>query len=298
MRVYYECRPIMSKAMHRVRDALVSRAPEGVTFVTQPVMADVRFIEAIGADAMSEAMPGQAHVYLQYCMASAGGTPDAWKRAFKAAALVASYLDIPNAVGGCDFNFMRMPLGVSRPFVEFYDADRATRPYAILTSGYVAVPPGEAIATCYEAASSLGLRTFHLGPQAPQGMPPTRPHLWHARDGISDVELAEAYANSAFVSGLRWVEGFELPALEGALCGAVPVMFDLPCYRHWFDGIATFVRPDLATLHGDLVNVLSHGTAPVPSHKRALLEMRHSWDYIAGEFWGRVREAVRTEAWA
>jgi hypothetical protein len=298
MRVYYECRPVMSKAMHRVRDALVSRAPQEVTFVKEPMQADVRFIEAIGADAMAEALPGQAHVYLQYCMASAGGTPDAWKRAFKAAALVASYLDIPNTVGGGDFNFMRMPLGVSSPFVEFYDADRATRPYAVLTSGYVAIQPGEAIAACYEAASSLGMRTYHLGPQEPAGMPPTRPHLWHAEDGISDGELAEAYANSRFVSGLRWVEGFELPALEGALCGAVPIMFDLPCYRHWFEGIARFVQPDQATLHHQLALILRDGTDPVPAHKRALLEMRHSWDYIASQFWSRVCEAVRTEVWA
>jgi hypothetical protein len=291
MRVHYENRPIMSMAMRRVRKALVEHAPAGIEFVTDPRAADVQFVEAIGADAMTEALAPQV-VYLQYCMQSAGGTLSQWHEAFKRAALVASYLDIPAHIGADDFNFLHIPLGVDAPFVEFYDGDRAVRPYAILTSGHVAVEPGEAIATCYQAASSLGLRTFHLGPESPAGMPPTQPHLWTWREGIGDAELAEAYANSRYVSGLRWVEGFELPALEGALCGAVPIVFDMPCYRQWFDGIARFVEPDAATLQEQLVAILREMPLPVPAHKRALLEMRHSWPYIASGFWDRVRAAV------
>jgi hypothetical protein len=295
MRVYYECRPIMSQAMHKIRKALIDRAPDGIEFVLEPRLADVQFIEAIGFDATSEPV-APAHVYLQFCLASAGGSREQWIDAFKKAALVVSYLDVPSAMRSNDFNFLHTPMGASNAFRDCPTWQRTLRPYAAMTSGYVAIPPGEAIAAVYEAAASLGRRVFQLGPRQPQGMPPTKPHLWTARNNITDAELAESYSNCHFVSGLRWVEGFEMPVVEGALCGARPICFDLPCYRQWFDGLACFVPHDAEKLPFALRQVLNSGVSLVSATERENLLRVFDWDRIASEVWGRVREAIKTKA--
>ena len=72
-------------------------------------------------------------------------------------------------------------------------------------------------------------------------------------ENVPDETMAWLYSSSKLSVGLRRIEGFELPIIEGAACGAVPVAFDLECYRHWFNDIAIFIDHE-----GDVERQLSN----------------------------------------
>jgi glycosyltransferase involved in cell wall biosynthesis len=103
---------------------------------------------------------------------------------------------------------------------------------------------------------------------------------------ISDGALAELYATSTWVSGLRHVEGFELPAAEGLVCGARPLVFDQPGMREWYRGLGVFV----AELQGEklirlLTELFHQSPLPVSQEEREEALRRFDWERIAKGFW-------------
>jgi len=58
---------------------------------------------------------------------------------------------------------------------------------------------------------------------------------------LVDSDMRKYYNLSEYVSGLRGIEGFEMPIVEGAMCGCTPITYDLPCYKRWFNDFAIFI---------------------------------------------------------
>jgi hypothetical protein len=107
--------------------------------------------------------------------------------------------------------------------------------------------------------------------------------------GIDDATLARVYSECHFVSGLRRVEGFELPAAEGLLCGARPIFFDGPHYRAWFDTFAEFIPEAASTTWSRRSRRFSGtGARPVTDAERADAARRFDWREIARGFWDRI----------
>jgi glycosyltransferase involved in cell wall biosynthesis len=201
--------------------------------------------------------------------------------------MVWSYLDLQGEVGDLgSVNYYRSPLGVDAAFVGGVDPVR--RDIAVMTSGYVSHPAGEAIEEMALAADAVGLPVLHLGPAHVDGMrvPPPR---WSSVLGISDCELATHYHRTEWVSGLRHVEGFELPVLEGLCCGARPIVFDRPDMTHWYGDYAAFVPechgPELVEV---LTDILRHVPVPVSAEERAEVARRFDWGVIARGFWAQL----------
>ena len=83
------------------------------------------------------------------------------------------------------------------------------------------------------AAEGLGKKVFQLGSGE-------NTDTITYSNNADDKTLAKYYSQCEFVSGLRRIEGFELPVIEGLLCGARPICFDIPDYRHWFDKLGFY----------------------------------------------------------
>jgi glycosyltransferase involved in cell wall biosynthesis len=74
---------------------------------------------------------------------------------------------------------------------------------------------------------------------------------------VDDDELAALYTGSKALVIPSLAEGFGLPAVEGAACGATLVLSDLRAHRETLDGAASFFPPtDVAALAAALVEVL------------------------------------------
>ena len=101
--------------------------------------------------------------------------------------------------------------------------------------------------------------------------------------------MADYFSQCQFVSGLRRIEGFELPVLEGALCGARPIVFDQPHYKHWFKDFAVFIgEGSREEVIDSLESVFRIGAIPVSENEKALIRERFNWYKIIRGFWERI----------
>ena len=279
--------PKGNRAMYRVAGALSFHAPIGVEFVDRPENADVQVLHVVGRESLAN-IRCDRYIVIQYCYRSAADTgpdPEAWAETWGAAEFVWSYYDLHDAMPA-GARFMEAPLGVDRAFLRpGLDGVRS----GVVTSGFVSSPEAEAIEEVAIAAAAVGMPVFHLGPRKIDGIDGDLPGNWSSRNGISDDLLARIYGRSLWVSGLRHVEGFELPAAEGLICGARPFMFDRPETRRWYDGLAEFVPGcSGAPLVEILTELFSRPRRPVSPAERTEALQRFSWSKIAGEFWKRL----------
>ena len=235
MKVYVDPPKHMSQAMFRVARALKQYAPLDVRIVLDPKEADYQVLHVIGPDALLYRSEARATVAIQYCFISAGfeAHRDAWIDWWKQQRLVWSYYDLSPYVPWPRMYYA--PMGIEP---ATFKLQRGSRDVGAMTSGYVTGPGAEAIEEVGLAAAKHGMSILHLGPvpETRDKSPMVTPPGWMNLHGVSDHVLAEAYGRSRWVSGLRHVEGFELPALEGLACGARPVLFDRPEMRAWFKG--------------------------------------------------------------
>ena len=283
MKVYLKVPGHLSKAMFRVADALTRWLPEGVVLTKDPGEADFQVLHVVGdgIDALSN-LCTQRYAVIQYCY---GTTPDVegLDRLWSGAQLVWSYLPIGAIV---HVPFYHAPLGIDEAFKRQWNG--AGRTVGVLTSGYVSGPEAEAIKETALAAAEVGLSVVHLGPENVQGMD-TYPNNWFSTTGISDDDLCFLYQRSRWVSGLRHIEGFELPVIEGLASGVRPIVFDRPDMRQWYNGYAEFVADRSGpALVDDLVQLFKRGPYPVTELERKAVLERFDWEPIARGFWERA----------
>lgn len=271
----------LSKAMFRVENALKRFAPPSVSFVETGAEADLQVLHVIGADAITYESEADKVAVVQYCYKTAGEGP--WASLWERSTCVWSYYDLqafmPHSV-----RFYHAPLGVDRAFRGMFA--KGVRDVGVVTSGYVHGAGAEAIEQVVQAAFARGLKTVHLGPM-PVGLTRNLPLSWSNVHEISDGILASVYRRAQWVSGLRHVEGFELPALEGLCCGARPILFDRADMRQWYEGHALFVPEDDA-LEETLLKLFAAPPAPVTEDERQSVLDRFDWEPIVRGFWERA----------
>ena len=287
MRVHVDPIPkTLSRAMHRVGAALRAHAPAWVEVVDDVTTADVEVLHVIGADAIPYALATDRKVaVIQYCFKTAGAEDTAvWWPLWEKALVTWSYYDLPTVP-----RFYYAPLGIEPVFLE-PGYSPAVRDIT-LSSGYVSGPGSEAIEEFALASARAGLRPLHLGPK-PVGMS-VFPRGWRSIHDCTDADLADTYRQTLYVSGLRHVEGFELPVVEGLAGGAIPICFDRPETRRWFNGLALFVPEcDGPELVDGLTQLMLSGARPPVHLRAAVAQTRFDWATIARGFWSRVQEGL------
>lgn len=282
LKIYAQPPSHHSQAMFRVTKALKQYAPSHITFVDDPQIADLRVIHAIGIDALLEA--DRPYVAIQYCEQSAGGTLTDWLPFWKAANFVWSYYDLRRHGS---FDFYYAPLGVDPVFKPSRHVIK--RDVLIMTSGYVTGPGAEAIEEPAIAAARLKWPVLHLGPSSVQGWLGHYYGGWQALTNINDQDLCTYYHHCWYVSGLRHCEGFELPVIEGVMCGCRPLVFDRPETRHWFSGFAEFI-PECSG--GELINrleqIFRNRPSSITRHEFEVIERSFNWERIVSAFWRQL----------
>jgi len=265
--------------MFRVSDALKKHAPADVEFVNEKD-AELCVLHVVSLDAIPHVQerPDLNYAVIQYCYASAG--EGWWNPLWDHAKTVMSYYDLPHS------KLYLTPLGIDPIFRSDYQ--HSGRGIGVMTSGYVTGPGAEAIQEVHTAAERVGREVVHLGPM-PVGFKPQPITNWRMIHGVSDLMLANHYRHAQYVSGLRHIEGFELPVIEGLACGARPIVFDREDMHRWYDEHAVFV-PEC---HGEelvqhLVEVLSKDPVPVTEAERTKVLQRFDWEPIVKGFWERV----------
>lgn len=285
MKVCVEVLPeTLSIAMYRVADALKATAPKGVQFVSDPKEADLQILHVISPDQI-QLVKAPQYAVIQYCGGDGATTTgaDAWTPLWKDAKLVWSYFDLRSRIPAS--KFYMAPMGVGAPFTDEYEAKE--RKFLAMTSGFVNGEGAEAIAEVAEAASRLGGHVIHIGP-VPENFDPTKYSNWFNAVNVSDYDLVGLMRKTKYVSGLRWVEGFEMMTVEAGMCGAQPILFDRPDAKRW-DRDGVYVKEDPKTLVDELERVMARN--PVMPDRAKLLQ-QYSWLQVCGEFWQRLAQNV------
>lgn len=285
MKVYIE-RIADSRGIERVYQALKKYHPESVGFVDTEKEADLCILHVIGRlyATMSRVDKlkkwGKRVALIQYSMRRTlrPSTVD-WKPLWKQVDLVWSYYNLDDLCAedsvDTDFNFYYAPLGVEADIFKKVDREKK---YVIATSGLSYLT--ECVRECHWAANRVKGKVFHVGPNLKV------PDIEYS-DGMSDEELAVKYSECQFVSGLRRVEGFEFPVLEGLLCGARPICFNKPHYVSWFKDYAEFIEesPERTNIMDSLTELFKKGARPVTDEEIENVKKYFNWVTILEGFW-------------
>lgn len=111
---------------------------------------------------------------------------------------------------------------------------------------------------------------------------------------VSDETLASLYSGATCVVLPSLAEGFGLPAVEAAACGAPLVLSDLPAHRETLDGAALFVQPtDVDGFSAALGRIVDNESERDVLARKAQEAVAHlSWDAAADAVRRLLDEAV------
>ena len=274
MKVHIE-NEIRSRGIERIVAALEAYKPTWVEIVPHEE-ADIVVIQVNGRLRHLErkvARYGKPYALFQHSLRSSmNPDPADWKDIWKGASLVWTFYDLPID------NLYHTPLGVSGTFRR----PAVKRDYIICTSGLSYLT--ESVRECILAARGIG-RVLHLGPNIARGYE----HVDCVQD-LSDEELADLYSRCEFVSGLRRIEGFELPAAEGLLCGARPILFDRNHYRRWYDGLGEFIHEgDRNEVERSVRKIFLRTPRAVGENEKDIAAKRFDWGILVHGFYDNLR---------
>lgn len=282
MKVYCEVEPpSLGRAMHRINKAMKEFAPQSIQFATTPEDADLQIVHSTDNNVVN-LIKNNNFVLFQYCIYTEAPPTETWPYFFNKSKLVVSYVDLPRLTEDSNFNFYRTPFGVDSSI--FYKTG-TNKLYTFLSSGYV--PWYEAIRETYDAAVRTNGTVAHLGNDFKYGK-----GFYHF-ENISEDSLRSLYNESMYVSGLRRIEGFEFPVIEGTLCGARGVCFNAEHYTHWYEDFVEYVddgEPEYVV--NQLVNLISRPYRVVTEKEIEHVKNKFSWETIIKDIWKKIEESL------
>jgi glycosyltransferase involved in cell wall biosynthesis len=282
MKVYLEVEPAsLGRAMYRINKAMKEFAPQSIQFTTSPEDADLQVIHSTDNNVIN-LIKNNNFVLLQYCIYTEAPPTETWPYFFNKSKLVISYVDLPTLTGDNNFNFYRTPFGVDPKI--FYKTD-IVKTFTFLSSGYV--PWYEAIKEVYDAVTEAKGFMAHLGYNFNYGR-----GFYHF-ENLSEDDLRKLYNESFFVSGLRRIEGFEFPVIEGTLCGARGVCFNEEYYTHWYEDFVEYVNsgePEYVVKQ--LVDLINKPYRAVTDKEIEYVKDKFSWETIVKNIWKKIEESI------
>lgn len=326
MKVFLAPIGLHSPAMVRISKALSTHLPSHHSIVQSQEEADLCIFYPIGYDWTEHfaecIVRGQKYALVQCCYKTSGGTFEMWKPWWDKAVVVWSYLDLVTPQRFeitthsdskrkyidqtiTDFNYYSAPLGIDDAFLQPI-LTHPKRDY-IVTTGTVHGVGAEAIEECWGAAGRCNLDVVHVGTW-PVGIENgidinsdiTIYNLTNVRQvtNVTDRTLRGIYQNALYTCSLRYVEGFELPALESLSCGTRAIVFTQPATTKWYFKYADFVPEcEGEELVNRLVDKfsLSHYE---PLSQSTIEEVRRMFDWrvICERFWKIVDMEVHNES--
>jgi len=280
MKIYADAQPDI--AIQRIVKALKMYAPPFVEFVDNEEDAEIVIIYAYGqrrgVKYHSERLlnKGKQYVIVQLCLRNTTNprTED-WLPIWYKAKLVWSYYNLPNLIEedgnrAAPFPFYFSPLGVD---VSVFKETKCEKKYLVGICSHGL--SRECLSEVKEAAKKVSGKVFHFGDK-------NKPKL-------TDKELALELSQCKYVTGLRRHEGFELPIIEGAMCGARPIAFDIPQYRQWFNTLAIFI-PQRHSKHvvEALVEIFKGEYKPITDIEKYNVARWFNWSQIVIGFWASL----------
>jgi hypothetical protein len=293
MKVRIELAEKNDPAINRVRNALKAYAPDHMLFDDNPREFDVDLLVMMvnGRNGRTKRRIAKAKTYnadiaiMQISLISTRNPlVEDWMTIWDDAKLIWSYYDLPEIARQQGIEptfsdkFYRSPLGADSKVFKPSGAEKEYLAIAV-TKGYFAESTREILT----AVNHVGAKAVYVGK-----------HIDELHDGIdqfeniTDEELADLYSKSYYVCALRRREGQDLPAAEGLLCGARPVVFDRPDQADWSQSFITIPEINEERIISDLIEIFQGKYNPVTGSEIERAKESFSWRAFAEGFWSRI----------
>jgi len=177
-------------------------------------------------------------------------------------------------------NVVEGPLGYDQTIYQYQP--NIQKRNAIMSTGHVAAT--ECLEEIYAACQQSQFAMYHAGHNFRWDQQTYRHY-----SNIPDQQMRDLYSHAKYVSGLRRGEGFEIPVIEGAACGARPIVFDNPHY-HWFRNFAIYIKENsFDEVRNSIYNIFKNNTnVLVTEEERKMIRETFAWDVIAKRFWDEL----------
>lgn len=265
------------KAFDRISKALIDNSPDGVEWVGDKNQADYTVIHTVGGEQLAQMreMDLSKVINIQHCVFTTWSPIEEWEPIWEKALLNVSFHDLKSYTTK-EINALRIPWGAD---VNLFTNQGLKKHIDVFATGHVA--DTECIDLVYRACKNKDKVLYHTGENF-RYQAPNYKHLSY----MDDTEFVKRLNSTKFTSCLRRVEGFELMGIEGALCGAVPIVPRLPTYD-FYEGFGEFVDMD-----GDIVSQVENlldGNYFMTGEKIDYVRDKFSWQTICSSFYGALR---------
>lgn len=279
-----------SIAIDRIENAIKKYTPSNITFEDDVNTSDLVILFINGRydhfkrltdDLKSK---NKEYVIIQLCLKSTKkpNTKD-WLTIWQNAKLVWSYYDLYRICNeektDTNFNFYHAPLGIDSAFLNIKPSKN--KEYIIASSGVGYL--SESVRECIIASEEVGSKVFHIGPVV------TDRKNVDFSNGMDDNNMANKLSKCKYVSGLRRLEGFEMPVIEGFVCGSLPIVFERIDNRNWFNDFAIFIEEtNREKITEDLTKIFkSDYTLPTREEIEKVKE-KFNWQKIIKGLWEKI----------
>lgn len=223
------CNPKFGKAFTRISNALRAHSLDFVEWV-KPENAQATIIHVVGGEEYEQALNLKNAIVVQHCVAMPGITIEGWVKLWKSSLLTISFHDL-HSYSDDNFNSLHVPWGAEPSL--FYREPNLQKDYQIFSTGHVAIT--ENLDKIHKACQKTNSIFYHTGENF-NWSPITYKYLKY----MPDADLRRMLNRAKYVGCLREVEGFELMGIEGAFCGARPIIPNLPTYQ-WYKDFGCFI---------------------------------------------------------
>lgn len=290
IKFYAEVLPTtLGRVIYRINKYLRIYSPEWAEFVSSPKDADFQILDVIGKGSL-EFINNNNLIFLQHCfLTSEDSSPNYWHPVLQRAKLVVSYMDLNRLLENRQINFLRVPWGVDPNC--FFTSENVEKNFEIISTGYISST--ESIEEAYKAVHRIGKSMINIGKNFSFGPG------FSCKENISDEEFRRLYERSKYVIGLRKIEGFELPIIEGLLCGARGICYNADHYKHWFGNLVEYIDEDPMSSYGvsysglveeQIYNIITGQYRSVTQEEKELVKSKFSWKVIMKKIWERIKE--------
>lgn len=269
--------PRFGVAFKRISNALRAHSLTFVEWV-RPEEAEATIIHVVGGEEYEKALKIKNAVVFQHCVYSTPFETAEWEKLWTKALLTVSFHDL-HSYSDREFNHLSTPWGAEPGL--FYRTN-TPKDVTVFTTGHVA--ESENIDDIYKACVNTGTHMFHTGHNF--GWPSN----YHFLNYMNDEAFRNMLNRSKYIGCLREHEGFEMMGIEGAFCGAIPIVPKLHTYR-WYEGFGKFIEMDKDIVE-QLEAIFKSDYKELDSESIKKIVDKFSWKRIATNIFNEIFKVI------
>ncbi len=280
IKIFEFTRPEWGVAFKRISYALHKFAPDWVEWSDYD-NADIMIVHVVGGGEIEPCERPKPKVIIQHCYFTASAHEIDYTKFWEKALLAVSFHDLRKYTDK-NIPYYGMPWGAD-PTV-FVQTNKGHRSIKVLATGYIAET--EAIDKVHEAVERTGHVLYQTGNHF--GWP--RKNYIHIPFLDDDRDFVDILNASQYVSALRFIEGFELMAIEGLMCGARPIVPNDPTYDWYREHAMTIDRN--GDVVGQLANILKDEPNPISAEEHKQVVDKFSWQRLIPDFYEELQRKL------